>query len=292
MILSQECDEVLYRSCFAVEKRHYTLTTKNGSIRRFANRITKTQIIKKLDSLGKVLDEDYTLECVTTAEDVSHAITLVKNQIKKLNHIYPTKLYLSASDRSNFRYAIAKTPGPKGVGYKAGRPDRPIHYEAVREYLIKHCGAEETHGYEADDYLSMNNSTIMSHIDKDINMVAGKHYNWVTGERYIVPEGLGHLTYEKSKARGYGLIFFYTQLLTGDATDNIAGIPGIGDKKAYDLLKDCKEEQQAFDIVMDKYYNQYKENASEVIKEIADLLWMCRHFGDRGSLYLQERGFI
>ena len=294
MLVLQEADEVIYRSAFAVERTHYKIRTNNGSVRDFGCQYTKTQIVKMLSSIGKTLDVDYTLIMTKVAEDVSHAIQIAKNQIKKIALLGDYQLYISPSDKSNFRFKVAKTPGPRGVGYKAGRPDKPIHYQAVRDYLVTHHGAVEAFGYEADDMLGIYQNdpiTACSHIDKDINMIPGKHYNWVTGEKYIVPHNLGTLEYVGKKLIGRGIIFLYCQMLTGDATDNIPGIKGVGIKRAYDLLKDCKTEKEAFDIIKQQYYNQYQELAINVLPEIADLLYIVRADRLTGSQYIESKGF-
>ena len=105
--------------------------------------------------------------------------------MKRLAKHGKLRLFLTSSDKSNFRFNVVETEGPRGMGYKAGRPPRPIHYQAARDYLINKCGAEEVYmDMEADDALCMyqTEDTIATHIDKDINMVVGRHLNWVTME--------------------------------------------------------------------------------------------------------------
>jgi 5'-3' exonuclease len=66
-------------------------------------------------------------------------------------------------------------------------------------------------------------------IDKDLLQVPGMHYNWVRDEKILVtPE--------------VGLRKLYQQVLTGDGTDNIPGIYGIGDVKARKLIAACADE--------------------------------------------------
>ena len=290
-ILNIECDEILYRSCFAVEKRAYRLMTNSGSVRDLGSKYTKTQIIKMLGSRDKLLNRDYTLEAYVIAEPVSHCIQVIKNTLRRLEQKGELCLWLTSSDKSNFRFGVVKTEGPRGLGYKAGRPPRPVHYDEARKYLIEKCGAKEIYGYEADDALSMyqNNNTIAVHVDKDINMVPGHHLNWVTMEFYNVPEGLGTVEInEKNKVVGRGLKFFYHQLLTGDATDNILGIKGIGDKTAYTILEGCETEGDCLQAVMGNYKVKYGLDYLEVLYEMADLLWMVRADKLTGSEYLKE----
>jgi hypothetical protein len=78
---------------------------------------------------------------------------------------------------------------------------------------------------EADDLLGINQTkdTIICTIDKDLRQVPGQHYNFVKDEIFTVN-------------LQEGLLWFYTQMLTGDASDNISGIRGIGLKKAHTHL--------------------------------------------------------
>ena len=290
-ILNIECDEILYRACFAVERKGYILTTANGSERDLGNKYTKTKIINMLKERGKILNRDYTLEIYPIIEPISHCLRIIKNTLERLKKHGELHLWLTSSDHSNFRFGIVKTEGPRGMGYKAGRPPRPVHYEEARKYLIERCGAKEIHGYEADDALCMyqTKDSIAVHIDKDINMVPGNHLNWVEMEFYYVSNGLGTVTLnDKNKAIGRGLKYFYHQLLTGDATDNILGIKGVGDKTAYNILKDIDTEEECLKAVTNIYAEKYGDGYLDVLLEMADLLWMCRFNGDRGSVYLQE----
>ncbi len=52
-----------------------------------------------------------------------------------------------------------------------------------------------------------------------------------------------------------GLRNFYTQLLTGDTSDNIKGIAGIGPVKAKKALAECFTEQEMFSTVREMYEN-------------------------------------
>lgn len=162
--------------------------------------------------------------------------------------------YLTGS--GNFRYARA-TIQP----YKGNRTqDRPVHLQAIRDHSVLEWGFVVVDGEEADDALGKNQTedTLIVTIDKDLNMIPGKHYNFVKRIFYDVSEE------EATK-------FFYTQLLTGDRTDNIRGVLGIGPAKAEKILKDCKDEHEMYDACLIAYQGNYEE-----LKENADLLWIRR----------------
>lgn len=165
--------------------------------------------------------------------------------------------------KTNFRNAVAVT-----VPYKGNRKDfvKPKHYDALREHLIR-LGAVVTVDEEADDAVAIEScidNYWIVHQDKDLNQLPGHHYNPVTNERYFVTE------FE-------GLKNFYTQLLTGDRTDNIQGLRLIGPKKAEKILKDCKTEADLFAAVKQAYED--KEEPFERLVENGRLLWLRREPG-------------
>jgi len=288
LLLNIEADEILYRSAFAVEKQAYKLVTPKKTY-DFGNKHTKSQIIQKVKTLAL---KEFSLEGYKITEPLEHAIYIVKSQLKSLNNIGALNLWLSPSNGSNFRFKLAKTPGPKGLGYKANRPARPLHYASIREYLIKHWGAQEIDGFEADDALHIyqTDNTIASHIDKDISMIEGKHYHWVTQERYVVDGGIGVLPTKNQ--RGTGKAFFFHQMLTGDSVDNIPGIPNLGPVKSSKILSECKTELYMAYKVFKIYNEYYKEKAIDTYYEIADLLYIVGPDYNRGSDYIKQLGVV
>ncbi len=159
--------------------------------------------------------------------------------------------------KGNFRNDLAVTEP-----YKGNRKDakRPIHYDAIRTHLQR-LGAVLVEGQEADDAVAIDATEsggwIVS-IDKDLDQVAGWHYNFVKHEEYYITEE-------------EGLRNLYTQVLTGDRTDNIIGLKGIGPKKAAKLLEDCKTEREYYDACL----KAYDGNELRVIENL-NLLWLRR----------------
>ena len=169
--------------------------------------------------------------------------------------------------KSNYRYDIAKT-----VPYKGNRKDvlRPKHYEALREHLVKRHAAIVTVGEEADDTVAIESTKHLDncwivHVDKDLDQLQGWHYNPVRDERYYVN------AFEAYKS-------FCVQLLTGDRTDNISGLQGIGPKKAEKALKDSKTPQELLEAAWEKY--QELGHTMEYFIEQGQLLWLRRYEGE------------
>jgi len=188
-------------------------------------------------------------------------------------------VYLSDNLR-NFRKGLFPA-------YKAHRHQpKPKHYKALRDYLINVEGAEVADNQEADDLLGIHQDkvgeldlriddrvadvsydTIICSIDKDMLMVEGWHYNW---NRDTVVE----------ITKADGLKNFYRQLLTGDATDNIPGIHGVGPVKANALLEGCETEQQYNKVVLAAYKGYFdrcsEEDVIAHINIIGKLLYIRR----------------
>lgn len=172
--------------------------------------------------------------------------------------------YLTASnDLSSFR---SKTY-PE---YKQNRKSaKPIHYQALRQFLVDQWGATVCETIEADDALGIEQSnrkedTIIVSIDKDLDMIEGFHYNFVKENQYFV--------YEEDAIR-----FFYKQLLMGDTADNVKGIEGIGPKKADKILDGATTEEELFSRVREAYSHD------EEMAQNGACLWILREPYPKGQ---------
>lgn len=153
-------------------------------------------------------------------ESLDEAIYRATNLIHRIcNTLAPEEYRLFLGGSENFR----KTLYPD---YKANRTQpKPVYLDSVRNLLIEEWEATVCAGYEADDGLGIaaNEDTIIVGIDKDLKQIPGRHYNFVKDTSVEVsPEDAA--------------IFFYTQMLTGDSSDNVRGIDGIGPVRAGRIL--------------------------------------------------------
>ena len=184
-----------------------------------------------------------------------------------VDNIYPDCFVDSWSmhltGKNNFRYKIATT-----VPYKGNRVDKPKpkHLAFLRDYLVKEWGASISEGEEADDTIAIeatklgDNCVIVS-LDKDLDQVSGWHYNFVKHlSYYIKPEE--------------GLVKLYTQMLTGDAADNIKGLFRVGPVKAAKIIGDTTDELELYNKVLEAY-----EGDAERVLENAQLLFLRRYEG-------------
>lgn len=169
------------------------------------------------------------------------------------------QVYLTSTDKSNFRFKLA-------ADYKANRiQEKPVHYEALREHLIKNLDAVVVFDQEADDALGIEQATRMDScivtIDKDLDMVPGRHYNFVK-----------ELQYEISPIEGKRS--FYWQVLVGDRTDNVHGCPGIGVAKATRILEGCQNEKELLEAVVIQYRKALPQSWLNCLFLAGNLLWI------------------
>lgn len=161
-----------------------------------------------------------------------------------------------------FRHEVAFTKP-----YKGNRTSpKPEYAEKILQYYMDNYNTVITDGLEADDIMGMQSKgNVTASNDKDMKMIAGEHYNFSTGEHFFVDP------IEADR-------WFYVQLLAGDPTDNIAGVPGIGVKKAEDIV-DYFYETSVKDLVEDvqlHYADAYEGAWREVMEEHAKLVYILR----------------
>jgi hypothetical protein len=173
--------------------------------------------------------------------------------------------------KGNFRNVIATIKPYKGTRVPA---DRPFWYQAVYNYLEKDRGCLVVEGIEADDAISTaathgRPESIICSKDKDLKQIHGWHYSWTgfgqSGSYpYYIPE-------EEA------LRNFYGQLLTGDPTDNIPGLWGVGKKSSLVLaLQDMKEEQEMYNWCLKHYADRFGAYARDFLRENGVLLYLLR----------------
>ncbi len=119
--------------------------------------------------------------------------------------------------------------------YKKNRKELPADLKVAlnyaHEYLVEEKGAIMADGMEADDLVSIwayeareeEIPYVICGIDKDLLQIPGNHYNFVKREHQFIDDEVAH----------YKLMI---QCITGDSTDNIPGLKGIGPVKAKKML--------------------------------------------------------
>lgn len=195
-----------------------------------------------------------------------HSVKLSMQSILEKFQTDEYKLYLQGP--GNYREHVAVTQP-----YKGNRDPnaKPKWYNEIRDYLVEWWNAELVAGRETDDalgcyqYAHKDKSTCIVTIDKDLDCIPGWHYNYVKGEMYYVD-----LPTANKK--------FWTQVLTGDTTDNIRGIPKVGPVSAGKIIGATDESWIGMaGAVRQSYINKFGE--SEGLKQFhenASLIWIQR----------------
>jgi 5'-3' exonuclease len=209
--------------------------------------------------------------------------------------------------KPNFREGVAEKRE-----YKGNRKDtaKPECYDRLTDYILAKYECVMAEGLEADDLLSIYqrkaepDTTIICSRDKDLRITPGMHFGWECGKQsQFGPEmvtELGRLRciYRGKLAsgapkllevKGTGLLFFCLQLIKGDTTDNIPGIPKKGWKCVKETLMGVDSYEEALCRVRDLYIAHFGiENWEKEMLEQARLLWMVAELDEDGKPVMFE----
>ena len=240
---------MVYACGFASEENVYELT--------LGNEIHEFRYKRDLDDwvrLNVADGEKYTVEKIVKVPPKSHSFHNARQLLNKtLERVSAKDFKIYLTGKNNFRDKVATIRG-----YKAHRdkPAKPVHYEELKQYLIDTFDAEVVDGMEADDamaikqmehYTNLDDYTVICSIDKDLDQVPGWHYNWNKDELYKITED-------------YALRYYAKQMLTGDSTDNILGIPGMGPKKAEKLIAEVAVDDLP-NVIMGAYKKAFSDKS-------------------------------
>lgn len=163
--------------------------------------------------------------------------------------------------------------------YKANRRKPPElsnpFVPIIRDRAVGEGLAVPSINLEADDLISTwayqamhaGDPYIIATIDKDLDCIPGRHYNPRKEVDYMV-------SVEEARK------FFYTQLLMGDPTDNIPGIPGIGPAKAKSLLEGIDDEDEQQVVVQLSYQDFFGEDWRNQLLSNGKMLYLQKHPSD------------
>ena len=252
-------DVLVYACGFSCESAVYTLYYDDKKLNTFES---KKEIDKFADGLVSGYNYDASLFVVDKHINIpplSHVLHVVKAKIEfVLERTQATDYEIYLTGKNNFR----DTCSPDLDKYKGNRDRdlKPYHYEDIKSYLINVWDAKVVDGIEADDALGLaqNDDSIICTVDKDLNQIPGLHFNWDKDIIYTV-------SVEE------GIRYYYYQMLKGDTTDNIKGVPGIGEKRALAIV----EENELVDLpqlVEAKYIEAFGDKGIEIMNQTDKLI--------------------
>lgn len=279
-------DVLVYHSAFAAQKTRYTYKGQT-----FEDAETAKLFCEEANLDYRQLRKDGEIADYVEVFDEATAKMMLRQNIDRVLRAVGTNDHdIILSGKDNFRFRIAKTKG-----YKANREDvpKPVHYGFVRRTL-ESWGAEVVEGIEADDAIGIamgqDRTACLATIDKDLNQIPGRHYDWNKGIKYVVSEP-------------DALWFFHRQMLTGDSTDNIPGVPGWGEKKANLAMEPYRRcsAREGWDKVREVYISgpfEFKDGTKtpddfeEYLAEQGGLLWLMRRPDEFWTPELHERTYV
>jgi len=130
--------------------------------------------------------------------------------------------------------------------YKANRKSKmkPLGYKKLEDHLIVSYCTRFMQDLEADDVVGIMMTRfpggMSASIDKDMLTIPGTHYNMDTEYKFGIDINVANF-------------HFYKQVLTGDAVDNYKGCPGIGVKRALDLLEEPLTDKEYWEVIVAAY---------------------------------------
>lgn len=227
-------------------------------------------------------DEVYLEECWQNLQEL---IVNMKHQAKAEFFLMAVK-----SD-TNYRDLIFPPVWNNGdpYGYKANRIFKKLTSKAkdtgkatvapfvkkMRQMSIDAGFAIEAHEREADDLVRIwateataNGDTYtIASIDKDLGCIPGKHLK-------IKDQVIITITPQ------YATRFYYQQLLSGDPTDNIPGLPGIAGIKAEKMLEQYDTEQEFQAVVIEAYKAYFPKDWRNTLLANGKLIHIQKHVND------------
>lgn len=193
-----------------------------------------------------------------------------------LNSVFTSEYLMAVKGPGNFRNMLYPE-------YKLNRHADPnkqnMFVPTIRELAVFEGYAISSDGREADDVLriwaeqcrKVNDDYVVCTIDKDLQCIPGKHWNIKKKELTEVSEL-------------DALRFYYTQLLKGDPTDNIPGVPRVGDVKAMRLLADVHTEEEFQYVVVDQYMQAYGDDWENYLLSNGKMIHLQKHPEDYFSI--------
>tara|TARA_R110002124_G_scaffold94549_1_gene238615 strand:+ start:1291 stop:2094 length:804 start_codon:yes stop_codon:yes gene_type:complete len=209
--------------------------------------ISFTLKFKKMNRNEKIalIDGDSLIYYEMNKPTLQEALDGIDARINQMLTITNAKHYAGFLTQGKcFRYNIATT---KPYKYNRKKGDKPIIFPAIKEHLKQIWGFTYIPELEADDLVSVYHDplqTVICSPDKDVlyqNKVS--NYNYGKAEFTSVDEN-------------QALAFLWKQVLMGDSTDGITGIPKVGEKTAETWLKDLIPVEMP-EFVLNKYIEKF-----------------------------------
>lgn len=277
MLALVDADGLIFSCGFAVEHTAWFVYKEGeGEIpsKVFYSKKELNNFIKENPLFGSV--ETYPHKEV---EPLENCLYLVKRKMESiLENTKATSYKVFIKGTGNFREEVAVTRKYKG---NRDATHRPVYEHDIRQYLLKQWSAIVVDGMEVDDAVAIESlkhwhydyyeghkefilqDAIICSPDKDLNQIPGWHYEYNKQMAYWVSEA-------------DALRALYVQILAGDASDNVQGIPGVGPKTAERLLEKANSREEMYGIALSEYTKAYGDSGYNKLLEMATLVYIKR----------------
>ena len=294
-VLIIDGDLTAYQAAAVVEKKTVNVIHKKSQRSKVFK--TRTEFKQFLKDTGKEYKEGaYEFVDIQEAAPLSHACKIVKNMVVALTaklKATMTEVWIG-DNASNFRNFL-ELPEK----YKGNRDDmlRPLLLKETKKYLTDNNQGGVIEGIEADDHVIIRFFELEEQGHKPIVVTKDKDARGCVGIRLCNPdvEGMpvvdvvafGSIeiikTAKSQKVVAYGLHNYCWQMIVGDSSDNYGPSDlhkkKYGDVSAVKLLNKCKNVDELFQAVEDKYKEWFPEpltyttwDGEEVTKDYKQIL--------------------
>lgn len=208
--------------------------------------------VVQLDEAGKRVVQEFTAEDDTKYLQASWE-NFKKDLTNMLDKLYCTEFMMVVKGKDNYRDEMYPE-------YKMNRHADPSKQNKfvphIRDLAVFEGYAVYSTGREADDLMriwaeearAVGQEFIICSIDKDLRCIPGTHYIMHYDE---TKQKVIEITPEEGRRH------YYEQLLKGDPTDNIPGVPRVGEVKAAKLLAGCVTENDFQEVIVEQYLMAY-----------------------------------
>ena len=281
-----DLDYIRYAVGFACEKRNILVINRQSGDEAVYNSRTafygrgKAKDGGALAEINKSRDSPYTADEFDifdqqVAEPIDFCLHTVKQKVELVNKILGVKDMIGYHGvGASFRLEASTV-----LGYKMNRENnlKPIHIDAITEYIVKKYKSVPCSDLEADDWCTISSieskDRVQVSADKDSLGTAVYTFNPTKPELGVRDgRGFGSLWIEErttpagkieKTVRGIGRMFFYQQWASLDTVDNYRANAASplkwGEMSAYNALKDCKNDKEALAAVVGVYKHLYQE---------------------------------
>lgn len=245
---------------------------------RYNRSNTTFQVIDLDDDGDKILPQ------FTKEEDAKYLQTCWENfnrdLSKLLERLYCTDFLMAVKGDGCFRHDLYDDYKKNRQVFDPKRAQMINEFVPVlRKLAIFEGIAVASDGREADDLLRTwaeeakraGQEHIICSIDKDLRCIPGKHFIM-----HYEPEKQVILNISEDEAKRH----YYEQLLKGDPTDNIPGVPRVGEVKAKKLISECTTETEMQERVVEAYLIAYGDAWYDYFLINAKLIHLQTHIDD------------